>query len=1468
MEDSAYNIHRSIPELIPAGYDLRVNPTSLLSFLVLTLAAPGHALLAEETWLPAGGADFVLRFRWKAQGEITGNPGLYLRSENASEELALLIGPRGQRLERLRGPGQGALWEQQSPPPAHGTEVRLQVKKNHLLLGLDGLRTISVPVNLADNPFWRWQPAAGCDLQSSPRAQPLSTITLTDDFMREGKGQTFWETGIGEWAIQGSATPAQAANAFRFIGRGETHALTLNSLSFWFWNDLRCGVSLTSEDPEAAAGLALYAQDAENCHLVRWFKGHEIELVRVRGGEEHRLAQAEATRLPGNWYRLEAVIYGQKISVYVDGNRLFEAEDPSLLGGRVGLQAQSPEGVWFDDFLVESVEAEGGPSLEHPFGSSESAPLSHRPREFQTDDMMVGWSHPRSAWERSEGGLLWHRSRFFTDAAFEWVSKDRPVADGEICLLGEPGQPLSGYRLRWKSPGAELLKNGAGLARLAVPLAGLSSLSFSFCNQEIRLVTDGKESFRSADAQPLKSGSIGAKLGQTSGWNLDAADWRDHARASSTHHLEYLFESAPAAWRAQCGLWRSFNRWACVPMWSFFGGRDPDRAILWNKRRFQGDFDLAIAFAPMEGTAQKIHFAYPINLNVVFAADGKNLDSGYNLVFGAQDIPSRLYRKDKLLAENASRVIPRLRFDDTRLYQLLTRAWQRVLIKRRGNHLRILASQFTPDGHDRGMETLFEYTDTEPLAGEHLGVWTWGSNGIALARVDISFQDSPGLSALPSPAPARHSPEAALPAGAIETINAASGGSFRATLYSGRLDIAKQGLLKFRYRIPQGVELGLFVRRRLEIAQFAFAGPEVYQTGAVPLGRLEARTDDQWHDVEVDLRQALAKACPDDPLRPIDEIFLASPMQTLEQIAGLGVNRAGMSYAAGNLRLESAPQHQDMEFPLPPPQIFIYGVGSMDDFESGPGEWQTFGGPSGALLWRDPSSPSQGRYALRLFNPQVGGTAGARITRTPFDARLFPRLQFDYQFSPDLEINLVVRSQEKWFEIILTGSDNSWPVIGRVGNVEPDGLWHSAEFDLESALRKFLPGAGPLWVEGLYLADSNKMGNIQGMLYRIDQFCRIPAVSLEKPTEFTCRLAGRPPAAISHVFDDRPKTHPATQPTVQGPILRAVVPRDAAWLHLVAQTQDGKWSPPIHLPLLARKIPEPQAFPAPKPREIPDAPPPAPRIASLPSDRLCFNDFDWKDDPEGLGDSMGQAGIRRSAWVLPCLDDSAVGEGCLEIINLEIHDFFSAFFHQPPYDLRRYPRIAFDYKFEVPGCAVNLSGLLNKEMYVVEWLTVCRPGAYFTPYVVGRVARGLQDRQWHHLDFDLLQMVHASGRAGPSALPLTAEQLNTWAMQAGRPTYYNPLDASLKIDNFTIYSPRGRSPTFRWHLPGPSQADVVYAYSIDHEAATTPPEMPVTPTPEFQYYDLEPGRWFFHVRARDGQGRWGPSAHLEMEIAD
>jgi hypothetical protein len=223
---------------------------------------------------------------------------------------------------------------------------------------------------------------------------------------------------------------------------------------------------------------------------------------------------------------------------------------------------------------------------------------------------------------------------------------------------------------------------------------------------------------------------------------------------------------------------------------------------------------------------------------------------------------------------------------------------------------------------------------------------------------------------------------------------------------------------------------------------------------------------------------------------------------------GLSIARARIWYDGLNSAGETAAQSTLAALPSQP--LLENGAASI---KNALGEWK----PRRDDLLHQSSlianEQSAGRRAIRISNPLSGGDWTTFITRQPFDAAQQPNLRFDYRLPSGVRLNLYALVDGRWREIVFSGNSalppsrrrranrpatpptrrippangpaivpglapvaDSGPLDlqmqpGRIANVVADGAWHTASFDLLSALR----AAGlPTRVEALAFAAPDR----------------------------------------------------------------------------------------------------------------------------------------------------------------------------------------------------------------------------------------------------------------------------------------------------------------------------------------------------------------------------------------------------------
>ncbi|MFA6721637.1 MAG: hypothetical protein WCR92_09530, partial [Candidatus Cloacimonadaceae bacterium] len=953
------------------------------------------------------------------------------------------------------------------------------------------------------------------------------------------------------------------------------------------------------------------------------------------------LASKSLPTVTQSWQRLEVLCRDGQMRGFVGGREILQCRDNAATGGRIGIYGRQAQQFFVDDVQVSSISQEEfqAEELTSPFGPCEQLWNDFSDKHFAADLYMASWAQPRSFWLADERGIFWFRNRFFHDVEFHWRGRHRSAwqRDWRLCLFSAGRDAQSGYCFFRLDKQVVLQRQGQEVARVELPppaegehevraRAADGVVSF-YWNEQLLLSWE--------DPEFLNQGEVGVAFARP----LPA--FLNQARVLSTHRLDYSFEHAPAAWAVQDGTWQGLHRWACVPKWSFFGGRGSAgpqevgqaNAVLWNLRRIKGDFDLEIFAAPLEGTPQRAHFSWPVSINVAFAADGRDLGSGYNLLFGTCDVPSKLFWRGQEIASSDSLLDPIVRQRSTAWYHRMTQTWQHLRLQRREGRILIEVAQHDDGGRYLGLRQLFEVPAEELSEEGQFAVWTYGDNGIAIARATLAFADSSGAALPPRhqpPLQARLGDGIQAPEQYFRAANAVSGGLFTRSLSQSAVDLSLTPELQLSWRASADTQLSLFAAVRGQCAELVLTGPPERRPYSIFLGQAETQPAvwPGWQTTKVNLKTALRDFFPTGDLW-VENLWLGSPYQTYAQIAGFQVNSIDAWYEY------QLPQWQPESASQPPPArgliLHCHGRSFYDDFEESYGDWQRLGGHDGAALILDePQAEAASGRCLRLLNQRIGGAAGAWVTRQKYALRDFPGLAFRYRLPPGIEQNLLVSIADRWREVRLNGLDLSWPPLGPAASIQPDDGWHQLEVNL---LERLPPeeGAGAI-IEALALADTGIMGSLQRTAWWVDEFQLIPA--LAPGDEITVWAAdGSAVPAIrtawsdSAVIDNRLELSPQS-----GNRLSFPDHEHGGWLHLQAQFAEGNWSRQRIIRYLRR---EPNASPPPAESEASDELPLLmPVLTYLPSDRLLLTDFEARDPQREELSRMGEFKTRREAWAL------------------------------------------------------------------------------------------------------------------------------------------------------------------------------------------------------------------------------------------
>ncbi|MDP6507056.1 MAG: hypothetical protein QF886_25745, partial [Planctomycetota bacterium] len=378
------------------------------------------------------------------------------------------------------------------------------------------------------------------------------------------------------------------------------------------------------------------------------FSAKGAELVERIEGEEKSHQRIE-TEFPYALRHLRLHVKNNVAEVFSDGELVLSGASRNRLLGKVGVFANAAERTAFDNVVFKI--------------SSEVEPVYVQHVVFSGERTMQNWAAAQSDWVSAEWGgsdAYWHRADFWGDVEVRIPLTRRDVhrAEIRICLGALDSDRRKGCVLdvgladaanvRMLHAGKTLIEKSA----VTIPLP--ATLGFARRGRFFVAELDGEPLM----SFPLDDAADGVELGwSASGLALVASDVRIYSKQCKV----YTFHQSPVDWTPASGDWQITNRWQCDPRWSFFSGKNTELSALWHKRRYRGD--MAIEFAAgikMDSSRGGSNYAsYASNLNITLCGDGKDLTTGYNIVYGGwNNSTTRLLRNNTVVAEASSVRIP------------------------------------------------------------------------------------------------------------------------------------------------------------------------------------------------------------------------------------------------------------------------------------------------------------------------------------------------------------------------------------------------------------------------------------------------------------------------------------------------------------------------------------------------------------------------------------------------------------------------------------------------------------------------------------------------------------------------------------------------------------------------------------------------------------------------------------------
>jgi len=185
-----------------------------------------------------------------------------------------------------------------------------------------------------------------------------------------------------------------------------------------------------------------------------------------------------------------------------------------------------------------------------------------------------------------------------------------------------------------------------------------------------------------------------------------------------------MFEQAPSDWYWVDGQFGMNFRWACQPGWNFMGGKSAALAATFSKAAYYGEQEVECYFALSMVVPANQYYYLRRDFGLSFCTDGRNLDSGYTLVFGGwNNTKTALFKRGLELASvNTPQFLFPVGTDHGQVHKLwwnfdFAKRDKRVVVKLNGN-------------------VMFSVDDPDPIDGGQIGFWTVG-NGFVVSRANI-----------------------------------------------------------------------------------------------------------------------------------------------------------------------------------------------------------------------------------------------------------------------------------------------------------------------------------------------------------------------------------------------------------------------------------------------------------------------------------------------------------------------------------------------------------------------------------------------------------------------------------------------------------------------------------------------------------------------------------------------------------
>ncbi len=224
----------------------------------------------------------------------------------------------------------------------------------------------------------------------------------------------------------------------------------------------------------------------------------------------------------------------------------------------------------------------------------------------------------------------------------------------------------------------------------------------------------------------------------------------------------------------------------------------------------------------------------------------------------------------------------------------------------------------------------------------------------------------------------------------------------------------------------------------------------------------------------------------------------------------------------------------------------------------------------------DDKLKANGRYSLKITNKTTPSDFSVNIYPAPYDAAEFPMLSFDYNCPPTVEINIMIKTLGRFYEIPLS-SPAAGSAIGHkclpAQNFIRDSNWHNLTLNIFELIKNTsadLKEDSPLIIDEIFFCDFDYEGwaevadgrNPPGASFNIDNLRITSGGSNNKKIEFNWEAPDKNIVKFAFAIDDNPagavSNTPSTDLLASFDASGSQSGKDAFYLHITGFDAAGK----------------------------------------------------------------------------------------------------------------------------------------------------------------------------------------------------------------------------------------------------------------------------------------------------------------------